>query len=101
MTTIIVLFNLREDADKAAYEHWAKTTDLPTARSLPSVDKFDVLRTTGLLGGGDAPFQYVEILEINDLEQLGKDAATAVMQQVAAEFVSFADTPQFMLTETL
>ena len=101
MTTIIVLFNLREDADKEAYENWAKTTDLPTARNLPSVDKFDVLRTTGLLGGGEAPYQYVEVLEINDLEQLGKDGATEAMQKVVAEFVSFADNPQFMLTEAL
>ena len=101
MTTIIVLFNLREDADKAAYEDWAKTTDLPTASNLPSVDKFEVLRTTGLLGGGEAPFQYIEVLEVNDLEQLGKDAATATMQKVAAEFVSFADNPQFILTESL
>ncbi|GGF60660.1 REDY-like protein HapK [Alteromonas lipolytica] len=101
MTTIIVLFNLREDADKDAYENWAKTTDLPTASKLPSVDKFEVLRTTGLLGGGDAPYQYIEVLEINDLEQLGKDAATEAMQQVTAEFVTFADNPQFILTESI
>lgn len=101
MTTIIVLFNLREDADKDAYENWAKTTDLPTASKLPSVDKFEVLRTTGLLGGGDAPYQYIEVLQINDLEQLGKDAATEAMQKVTAEFVTFADNPQFILTESI
>lgn len=101
MTTIIVLFNLREGADKAAYEDWARTTDLPTASNLPSVDKFEVLRTTGLLGGGDAPYQYIEVLQINDLEQLGKDAATEAMQKVTAEFVTFADNPQFILTESI
>lgn len=101
MTTIIVLFNLREDADKDAYEYWAKTTDLPTASKLPSVDKFEVLRTTGLLGGGDAPYQYIEVLQINDLEQLGKDAATDAMLKITAEFVTFADNPQFILTESI
>lgn len=101
MTTIIVLFNLREDADKDAYENWAKTTDIPTASKLPSVDKFEVLRTTGLLGGGNAPYQYIEVLQVNDVEQLGNDAASEAMRKVADEFVTFADNPQFILTESL
>ena len=29
MTRIFVLFNLKPGADKAAYEDWAKSTDLP------------------------------------------------------------------------
>lgn len=101
MTRIIVLFNLLPGVDKDAYENWAKTTDLPIASKLPSVDNFEVLRTTGLLGGGEAPYQYIEILDVNDLAQLGVDASSETMKKVAAEFASFADAPQFMLTESL
>jgi hypothetical protein len=29
MTTVVVLFNLKPDADPRAYEAWARATDLP------------------------------------------------------------------------
>lgn len=100
--TVVVLFNLKAGADARAYEQWARTTDLPIVNKLPSVDSFEVLRTTGLLGSdAPAPYQYVEILRINDLDQLGKDVATDTMQRVVKEFGQFADQPQFMLTQSL
>ena len=34
MTTIVVLFNLKRDADVADYEAWAKTVDIPNVRRL-------------------------------------------------------------------
>lgn len=100
--TVVVLFNLKAGADVRAYEQWARTTDLPIVNKLPSVDSFEVLRTTGLLGSdAPAPYRYVEILRINDLDQLGKDVATDTMQRVVKEFGQFADQPQFMLTQSL
>ena len=44
-----------------------------------------------------APFQYVEILEVNDMEQLGKDISTDMMKSIAAQFQDFADNPTFMM----
>ncbi len=103
MTTIVVLFNLKSDADVKAYEQWAKTTDLPTVRGLKSVDGFDVFRTAGLLGKADqaAPYQYVELIEISDMEGFGAECATDTMRKVAGEFQAFADGPCFMLSERL
>ncbi|MBU2919619.1 REDY-like protein HapK [Psychrosphaera sp. F3M07] len=102
MTTIIVLFNLKDTAQVSEYESWAKTTDIPTASGLPSVDKFAVLKAEGLLMSEDnSPYQYIEILEINDMEQFGKDASSAVMQKVAGEFQSFADNPLFIMTSKI
>ena len=102
MTTIIVLFNLNENVSMADYEKWAKETDLPTARALPSVDKFELLKSEGLLISDEAsPYQYIELLTINNMDQFGKDVSTEVMQQVASEFQAFADNPLFILTSTL
>ncbi|MFT7287676.1 MAG: hypothetical protein ACI87W_001791 [Halieaceae bacterium] len=99
---IVVLFNLKTDAAPDAYENWAKSTDIPAVNGLGSVKNFSVLRTTGLLGRDDAaPYQYVELLDIADMEKLGEDVATETMQRVAAEFQAFADNPQFMLTESI
>jgi len=101
MSTIIVLFNLKPGTDAAAYEHWARTTDLPIVNALPSIAGFEVLRATGLLGGGSAPYQYIEVLRLSDPAGLMNDIGTPTMQRVAAEFQTFADSPVFITTEAL
>jgi hypothetical protein len=101
MTTIVVLFNLKPGASVADYEKFARETDLPIVNELPSIDRFEVLKAQGLLGGGAAPYQYIEILRVNDLGQLGKDVATETMRKVAATFRSMADNPQFIVTDSL
>jgi len=99
---VIVLFNLKPGISAADYETWSRTRDIPGVRSLPSVDDFTVLRTTGLLGSeGKAPYDYVEIIEIADMEGFGTDIATDASQAVAAEFREWADAPVFMTTEEL
>lgn len=101
MTKVVVLFNLKEGVDSEAYQAWARSTDLPTVNALASVDLFSVFKVEGLLGGGDAPYQYVEIIDVNDMVALGADISTDVMQKVSAEFQQFADNPVFMLTESI
>jgi hypothetical protein len=101
MTTIVVLFNLHKSADVARYESWARDVDRPAVTRLKSVSSFEVLKSQGLLGGGTAPYQYCEIIGVQDLKQFGADVATAAMQTVAAQFQEFADKPLFILTEAL
>jgi hypothetical protein len=101
VTTIIVLFNLKAGVDRAVYERWAKETDLPIVKALRSVDGFDVLRTAGLLPGGESPYQYVEIIRVNNLQAFGADLASETVQRVAAEYREFADAPLFIKTEAL
>lgn len=99
---IIVLFNLKPETDVAAYEEWARTRDLPNVRALTSIDDFQIFRATGLLGTDAAPpYRYVEIIDVNDMDDFGKQVASEAMQKVAAEFQAFTDNPQFILTEQL
>ncbi|MEM7730848.1 MAG: REDY-like protein HapK [Pseudomonadota bacterium] len=84
---ILVLFNLKDGVTRERYEDWAKTKDIPGVRALKSVDTFDVYRNTGLLmGDGTPPYQYFEILDINDMDVFGQEASSEAMQAVAAEF---------------
>ena len=54
-----------------------------------------------LSGSTDAPpYQYVEIVDVRDMEAFGQDIATETMRRVAAEFGTFADAT-FILTEQL
>jgi hypothetical protein len=101
MITLIVLFNLKPGVSVAEYEKFALETDLPVVRKLPSVVSFEVYRSTGLLGGGAAPYQYVEVIELHSIEQLGKETASATMRDVAAAFRKLADDPKFMVTESI
>ncbi len=102
MTRIVVLFNLKDAGSAAEYEAWARSTDLPTVNALQSVDGFSVHRASGLLGTDAAPpYQYIEIIDVNDMGVFGDEVATDTMRKVAGEFQSFAEAPVFILTDEL
>jgi hypothetical protein len=96
---IVVLFNLRPGVDVAEYEAWAAGRDAPMVRALPSIAGFEVSAMTGLLmGDGVPPFSYVEVIDVADMDQFGRDVATEAMGKIAAEFQGFADNPLFIVT---
>lgn len=98
---VVVLFNLKPGIDFAAFEEWSRTRDIPGVRSLVSVDDFDVYRATGLLGGGTAPYQYIEIMDVADMDGLRADTAGAPSQALAREFLTYAEEPVYILTDPL
>lgn len=99
---IVVLFNLKPDADVNAYEAWARGTDIPGVNALGSVAAFTVHKATGLLGSDTkSPYEYVEIIDIHGMDSFLADVGDPEFQKVAAKFGEFADNPQFILTETL
>lgn len=101
-TKIVALFNLKPGIVIADYEAWAKGTDLPTVNGLKSVDNFSVFRSAGLLGSdAKPPYQYIEIIDVNDMETFGIEVGSATMQKVASEFQAIAADLVFILTEQL
>ena len=102
MQTIVVLFNLKAGVSVEAYERWARTTDLPIVNALASVNRFEILKTTGLLGGGvAAPYASIELLRFESFDALVTDISSETVKRVAAEFQTFADNPQFITTSAL
>lgn len=96
---IIVLFNLKPGVDEATYEAWAREHDLPGVNALPSVDAFRVWKSAGLLmGEGQAPYRYCEIIDVNDMDGFGKDVASPAVQKLADDFGKLADAI-FITTE--
>lgn len=99
-TTLIVLFNLKENVSEAEYEQFAQEIDVPTVVRLPSVDAFKVFRTSVLLGTETpAPYRYVEVIEVSDLDGLFGELGSETMQKVANQFQAFADNPIFMMAD--
>ena len=102
MSKIIVLFNLQSGVDYSAYENWARSTDLPIVNSLSSIDEFEIYKANGMLGSEDAsPYQYVELLSVNDLDKFGEEVASETMKKVASEFLGFADSPMFITLKSI
>lgn len=98
MTRIIVLVNLKPGKTAADYERWAVTTDLPTVNGLKSVDSFTLFEATGLLGtGAKAPYDYIEIIDVADMDLFGQEVSTEAMRRIAGEFQGWAETV-FMVT---
>ena len=102
MTTVIVLFNLLPDADKEAYENWARESDIPAVRRLGSVSGFDVLRMQNMLSGEtETPYQYAELIQIESMDGFFNDVKTDAIQEAAKQFRTFADNPQFIVCESI
>ena len=99
---IICLFNLKPGANAAAYEAWARETDIPGVNALKSVQKFTAHRATGLFGSdAKPPYDYIEVIDIHTMEGFVADTSTPEFQAVAAGFGAFTDNPCFILTEDL
>lgn len=99
---IICLFNLKPGVDPAAYEAWARGSDIPAVNALGSVRGFTVHRATGLFGSdAPSPYAYVEVIDIAGLDGFIADVSTPDFQVLAAPFQQFADNPHFILTEDL
>ena len=100
MSALVVLFNLKDEAAKDAYEEFAKNTDVPTVKGLVSINDFRVYRLNEMMGTGTKPpYQYCEVIDIADMVKLGKELESETMQRVAAQFQEFADNPLFIISE--
>lgn len=98
---LTALLKLREGVVAEDYERWARECDMPGVRILPSVDLFEVHKVSGLfIGEGPTPYDYVETIEINDVEAFGRDAAGDAVQALAQQMASFVDAT-FLVTQQL
>lgn len=99
MRRMLVFFTLKDGVDVAAYERWARDVDIPTVRNLPSVAGFSVQKSAEALGGAKPPHDYVEIIDVKDVDGFFEDIATDTMKAVASRFAEFADSPVFVWTD--
>lgn len=66
---IYYLNRLKEGADAAAFERLVREVEAPLVRTLPAIHSYSVTRLEGPVDGeGPAPYDYVEALEVADLD---------------------------------
>jgi hypothetical protein len=89
---VFFLNKLRDGVDPADYERFVREVDYPFARRLPTIRSYVVTRLDGLFDGGDAPYDYLEVVEITELEGYRKSldpSASPELQQFFDQWSSF------------
>jgi hypothetical protein len=94
---MFVLVNLKEDTTPGAYERWLEDRYVPAVLGLPSVDDWRGHRVVGPgETAGEPPYRYVVAVEVNDLEQLGKDLESEQVRVLLGELGRYAEVTQLM-----
>jgi hypothetical protein len=66
---VFFLNRLRDGVDPQEYEDWIRRVDYPVARAQAAIASYTVTRIEGTLTGeGEPPYDYLEVIEISDLE---------------------------------
>jgi hypothetical protein len=96
---MIVLVNLKDNVAPEEYEIWLQERYVPAILDLASVDEWRGYRVGSLPeSGGEPPYEYVVSVGINNLEQLGRDMESELVQRLLGELGRYADVTQ-LLTE--
>jgi hypothetical protein len=70
----VFFFNrLRDGVEGADYERWVREVDYPKARAIPSIVSYEVVRVDGPLRDAGVPYDYVEVVEVTDIESYRND----------------------------
>lgn len=70
---VFILNRLHVSADPTEYERWVREVDYPVARALPAITSYEVYRLDGPLREGAVPYDYIEVVEVTDLDDYRAD----------------------------
>jgi hypothetical protein len=65
---VFFLNRLREGMSTEQYEQWVRDVDYPTARALKTISSYVVHRCDATFEGEKPPYDYIERVEVTDLE---------------------------------
>lgn len=87
---VFFLNRLREGADRDEYEAWIRRVDYPVARSQGPIASYTATRIDGTLSGeGEPPYDYLEVIEITDLEAYRALGSLPEFEQLLAEWSQY------------
>jgi hypothetical protein len=90
MQVVFFLNKLHTQVSTADYEEWVRTVDYPTARSIPSIREYTVVRIEGPLEDDSAaPYQYIERVLITDLDAYRNDLKNPELEDFGKQWSSY------------
>jgi hypothetical protein len=76
MAKEIILYNLADHVTDEQYLDFVTKEKGPTLESLPSVRKYELVRIKGAVNG-TAPFNYVGIVHVDDMDEFNQKGKTS------------------------
>ncbi|MBI4589713.1 MAG: hypothetical protein HY725_12820 [Candidatus Rokubacteria bacterium] len=91
-----VMTTLKPGVNPADYERWLREYDYKVAKTLPSIISYRTHRITGPITGAEgAGWNYIERIEVRDVEQYQKDLASPVGQELIRQlYENYLDRPK-------
>jgi hypothetical protein len=89
MAVVFFLNKLRPGVAGRDYERWVREVDYPTARSLDTIRSYVVARMDATLDGNPAPYDYIERVEITNIDNYRKELADPKMGDFAQQWSGF------------
>jgi hypothetical protein len=87
---VFFLNRLHDDADPEEYEAWIRRVDYPIARAQGAITSYTVTRIEGTLSGdGRSPYDYLEVIEITDLDAYRALGELPDFQQLLQEWSGY------------
>lgn len=77
MPVVFFLNKLREGITGENYEQWVREVDYPTARALKTINSYVVAKTPTTLEGNPSPYDYIERVEVADIDAYRQELAGA------------------------
>ena len=100
-----VITTLKRGVEPAAYERWLREYDYKVAKTLPSIASYKTHRIEGPIHGAEtAGWNYIERIEIRDMEQYQKDLASPAGQELLRQlYEHYLERPRnvFFTTEPI
>ena len=88
---VFFLNTLHEGVKGEDYEQWLRDVDYPFARALPTIIRYETTRIDGNLFGseGEPPCQYLEVIDITNIEDYEKGAAGPEFEAFLKEWSAY------------
>lgn len=88
MPTAFFLTKLKSGVNSKDYERWVHQSDYPTAKKMKSIKSYKVHRINGAFDG-QKKYDYIEVLEITDLDNYTKDLGSPEGKKLLAEWSNY------------
>ncbi len=101
MTTVYWLVKLRPGVSAEDYRDFVQSVDYPEVRHIASIRSYQSNRVVGSLPeGGDVPFDFVDVVDVVDLEAYVRDLKEhPAVQRVHSRSPNLVDVIDCLVTE--
>lgn len=100
MQVVMFLSKLRKSVEPEEYEQWVRSFDYEVTKSMSSVSYYRVHKVKEKLQG-DAPYDYIEYITINDYEKYKKEIYGETGETILAQWRNYIEKSDVVYCETI